>query len=381
MSQYKKIFTIQLKHLYYGTDQTKFINDFDLVPSPETEQILKNFGMVAKQTGDSIVVLGSSTLVDLEDPEDPEDDFYKLFKSVGEKTKFRFYLKLKTPTFHNFTDIPLSNSDGTVYYFNNRAAFIPDSGHLEDNLILLDDTHTGYYVDGSERMIVRSELFSISLPDEGTVQIIDVYNSENIVFDSGAVELEDEVQFDLRGKVTPGRYKVMQDGSPVGDEFYIDPLITRGGVFGVIEIFEVSTDNADYAYVSAESGEEGKILHPTYVLAFKNRSTKWKYIVHINDIDEFPPSTLRIDGTSPVAFSGAPSVPGDPKIAVFTSAAAIPLVHSTYKNIILHKWITTDDSDYDPGTDIGIVLNMPNPSIQVVKPAGSDVFSEIFVYV
>ncbi|HVD96922.1 MAG TPA: hypothetical protein VNB90_01880 [Cytophagaceae bacterium] len=372
MSQFKKVFSIQLKHLYYGIDQTKFINDFDIVPTEDTEIALKNQGMIWKQTTDSLVVLGNSV---------PDGDDFQLFKPVGANTRFRFYLKLKTKTFHNFTDIPFSGNEGTIYYFNNRSTFIPDSGDLADNLLLFDDGHDGNYVNGNERMAVLPELFTITLPTSAPhVKLEDVYDSSNVPFDSGTTSLSGSIQFDLRGKVKAGRYQLTQDGTPVGDNFYIDPQ-TRD-VFGVIELFEVSTENEDYEYVDVD----GVIKNPVYVIPFKNRSTTWKYYLHINDTTLIPtppdPSLLRIDATdvgSPIVFTGAPS--GSGADVVFTSDDPIPLQYNTYKNIVLYKLVSTDDGTYTSGTDIPVLLNMPNPSIEIVKPIGSDVFSEIFVYV
>src|SRR6187402_2203439 len=175
MGQFKKIFSIQLKHLYYGTDQTKFINDFDLVPSSDTEILLKNHGMIFKQTGDRLVILGESINLGTE-----------LLRAVGAKTKFRFYLKLKTKTFHNFTDIPLEENEGKAYYFNNRQSHIPGSGDLVGNLLLLPAAHVTNYVDGTERLQVLPELFTKTLPGANPhVKIEDVYDSSNVVFDSG----------------------------------------------------------------------------------------------------------------------------------------------------------------------------------------------------
>jgi hypothetical protein len=376
MSQFKKIFSIQLKHLYYGTDQTKFINDFDIVPTPDTEILLKNHGMIWKQREDRIVILGQS--VNMGDViGDTEDDF-KLLRPVGAKTKFRFLLKLKNNTFHNFTNIPLTGNEGKIYYFHNRQEIIPSSGHLDGDLLLLEAGHSTNYVNGTERLEVLSEVFTKTLPgSDNNVKIEDVYDSSNVVFNSGSEILSGSIQFDLRGKVKPGRYKLTQDGTPVGGEFYIDPELGKIVAFGVVEIFEVSTANPDCMYVDTD----GFILNPVYVIAFENRSTYWKYFVHVNN-STIDPSELRIDvvdGASPIVFTGAPTVSGAD--AVFTSDSEIPLLYDTYKNIILYKMVSDNDA-YNSGTDIAVLLNMPNPSVAMVKPgAPPDVFSEIFVYV
>ncbi len=361
MSQFKKIYSIQFKHLYYGTNQNDFINDFDIIPSLDTEVILKNYGMVMKQTSDSLVVLGETI-----------SGGTQLLRAVGATTKFRFYLKLKTKTFHNFTDIPLTGNDGKIYYFNNAESHIPGSGDLTGNLILLSAAHTTDYVDGAERLEALPELFIKNIPSSyNQVKIEDVYDSSNVVFDSGTTFLAGDIQFDLRGKVRPGRYKLTQSGIPIGNEFYIDSK-AGSGVFGVIEILEVHGSNAPYKYVD----NTGTIINPTYVLAFKNRSTIWKYFVKVNDTMILPPNSLRI-GNAPVSFS-TPLVSGSQ--AIFTSLE-IPLLHKTYQNIILYQMVS-DNGVYDSGTDIAVILNMPNPSVDIVKPGTYPaVYSEIFVYV
>ena len=104
-TQYKKLFGCEVRHEYYPTPafDTAFAltEDFALVPTPETRQMLADYQLLFRSGSAGFKVLyreqigpqgGSSYIVS------PDTD-------IPSGTRFTFEMHLKNPYLNNFTDI------------------------------------------------------------------------------------------------------------------------------------------------------------------------------------------------------------------------------------------------------------------------------------
>src|SRR5687767_9646874 len=93
-TKYKIFFMIELLHDYYSNRQCK---DFDVIPSEDTSQLLKNRQMIFKMMGNKLVVL---VKVNSNGP-----DADKPFINLNPDDKFLFYLQLNSPQFNIITSL------------------------------------------------------------------------------------------------------------------------------------------------------------------------------------------------------------------------------------------------------------------------------------
>ncbi len=130
--------------------------------------------------------------------------------------------------------------------------------------------------------------------------------SVSATYDGGTGKLT--ATFDV-SKLPHGRYKLMVN-SKVYD-VYVDPTIVKHGYFGVIEIFNHPALNSDYRLFNST----WNLLSPEYTVAFRNRSSIWKYITrssaveYFDDPNDLDPYSFDIPSPFPLEFISKVPIP------------------------------------------------------------------------
>ncbi|MDQ2751607.1 MAG: hypothetical protein M3R72_01125, partial [Bacteroidota bacterium] len=102
---YNLLFSVELLHQFFANGKC---NDFTIVPSTQTRADLQGYKIVAKPNG-NILYAGIAT-----------DAGGNAFIVPADGAKFTFYLQLNNPLFYNYTNLPSSFPQNSVYYFTNR---------------------------------------------------------------------------------------------------------------------------------------------------------------------------------------------------------------------------------------------------------------------
>jgi hypothetical protein len=304
------LFTLELLHKFF-TDQ--LCRDFVITPSALTAQVLNGHKIIVKQYQHQLyagVKMDNTGLP---------------FVLPDEGMQMTFFLKLNTPLFFNYTNLPFTYNSGKIYHFTNRNnnssngknfLSLPTSynnattykpGDLATNgsgtVFEAIRTSTGItppadtvlsdswiQVDpATARNRYMSEADAVQwLPSKSTYHFTADQSSAGIqvwAYDLTARDytrsvLTQTVNFthparsftlDLTG-LPPGRYKMNINGQEGG--IYLNDELIGVDAFAVIEIFQESS-----LPVACQLLDAGNSLKsPLYSLYFLNRSTIWKYI-------------------------------------------------------------------------------------------------------
>ncbi|MEO7313181.1 MAG: hypothetical protein ABIX01_22540 [Chitinophagaceae bacterium] len=105
-TQYQVLFTITLQHDYYGGSA---FSDLSIVPSAETEKLLRDYKILWDNTNNVLTALMKA------DNNEPTIAF-------NPNAIFRFYVINNNGAFVNFSALKMIDSKNAVYYFSNKAA-------------------------------------------------------------------------------------------------------------------------------------------------------------------------------------------------------------------------------------------------------------------
>lgn len=340
--KYKTLFSVEFTHAFYSSGKCA---DIALQPSESCATLIKALGLRFLPTdfGGKLYAKVDGT------------DIIK--NPLAQGTKFTFLLKLKNNLFENITDLNTIKPAGNHYYFNNL------SENLSANEPLLVANKTNKIVSDADLAPFISNSFSFA-------------HSSNLATQTGKLEFTDSGEsleqlldnsnnvynfsFDLN-KSTGGRTRFLIDGSEKASFYSINPREVSD-VFGVVEIFYKGDLNSAYQF----QNNDHSISTKNYKIPFKNRSTKWRYII----TKQFNPSinTIKVAKTngSSIDFTLLGSSP--PGKFIFTSNNALPLKEEPITGIKL-----TD------GTNKVIIANLPNPPLNLIRTEGSDTFSDILI--
>ena len=147
-SNYKKIVEIQIKHDFFKSNNCSV---FEIRPDIETQNLIKNYGIIFKKISNGFVLISSGELR------------YSSGSFNGPIT-LRFSLKNNDPLFLNYTKLNLE--DGNHLIFKNRG---------DEELL-----HESEFVDQSSIAGISEELFS--------GEIVITINNENEFFGLGSEE-------------------------------------------------------------------------------------------------------------------------------------------------------------------------------------------------
>ena len=419
-TKFKILFQINLLHEYY---RDLLCTDLTIIPSPETQKLLKDGKMLLKVTDNKIIVLATVFA--------SGTDENKPFIKLDNNKKFVFYLYLSNHGFLNFTNIDFSYQANRIFYFTNASqnknldtlylslpaadykdneAYKPGmlvrgigvSGNVYECIKSIPDQNgifynTAYPNFWKSRGILQypnsNDLVSgvntittlrVETASDYNVRAYSLNTSSNSKYDSeiflqhkkplsrsetGEPSLTD-VKIDLTG-VEPGRYRININDTDFN--VYLDKTTAFSGCFGVIEILNHLPADDEFALLD-EDGKikdavtEGEPTGVNYTIRFANRLAFLKYISTKRGVE-------AITDTSEVySFASAPFPPPPLPVTpaeVFFSDAPIPMSESNdLFNIVLDA-ASGSDSLKAPG---------PNPqSSGVLTQFGDDYYCNVYL--
>ena len=312
---FKYLFTVELFHHYYSDGRCP---DFEIVPAEDCKQLMRDSHLIYR-------FINNKLFVGIEiDPADVNEELPAIPLKDG--IVFRFYLKLKNPSFLNFTNLPSSQSRGQCYYFSNLSGnkqsknlFLSSGVNAFDNTVSYspgDIVLSGgqlfecispakgkatsndkfWKSIGTDRVVTQNDLLTLTTSSRKasvippataitsnvfklnrTTNFYDVPALDPVVLNFSEPQSATTVNlFSLR----EGNQKLLDFGcyfvsvNNVPTDVYFDTNAVSLGVFGVIDIFHHSNVPTDFNLL-----DNGKVKEVAYKIGFHNRSTIWKYIL------------------------------------------------------------------------------------------------------
>jgi len=344
--KYEKLFSVQALHNYYSS---KACPDLIFEPTAECQQSLLNLNLKYKTGANGFTIFAET------------DEVGDLLKSFSGAKKLVFALRSNNPYFHNFSDLPLEQEAGEIYYFNNSTTNSLDVFSMGTARLLM---HSGTEVSSSHLLKIFGDNYRFELSGTGAARTASLINLDQGTTvktqEKEAVNNAYQYDFTLEGLV-PGRYR-LDVGGTEEDRFYYDPVLCRKKIIGLVEIF-FSVPTSYRFYTGA-----GKPNYKEYCLAFQNRKTFWRYIVYNKNGTSLPDPIIN-QATNPWTFT-------DSGGGVFVSDSVIPLQESAITGISLLA-DSTDPSSV-------LLENLPNPDLTIIKPDLnnlSTIYSDVNVYI
>jgi hypothetical protein len=390
-----------------GNQQRQYRIDRDLAikPTAETAQILKDHNLLFKRQAGGFVV-GAKVKQRL-------DETFVPFTVLDEPICLRFVLSVLNPQFVNFTNLRMernpSKRDRFLYYFSNRAAnvvsqapdpdllylsrpipsfdseqdyeageVIIDSGSMLEALtdlpaapsVVLSEwqerfngvTPLPQFVTTADRTVLRPSFFDHDVTGAAAEILIAVVRDRenNIVWtkryqsEESGVDLE-RVVIDLTD-LKPGLHSLRFEtttGTPFVDlalSFYLDDVLSRAGPLALIEIFH-EPDGSLGDYRLFDEADSDRLLEPSYLIRWQNRSTWWRYYL--------PADLTTLSSTQVEAFEVSP---GNTLDHILVSLAPLGL---------------TQVGRSINATIDGEARLLPNPGPGMIYPEDGRLFSEI----
>lgn len=384
ITKYKILFMTELLHEYYANQQCR---DFDIIPSEETNRLLKSRRMMCKLVGNKLVVL---VKVKTDGP-----DADKPFIDLSPEDKFLFYLQLNKPQFNTVTNLDVEKLRSRKrYYFTNLqqndldgdlsltqpiiqvagpASYLPGdltadgTGDVFECIKATTDANNPpapsfWHNRGKHQFVSSSDMISVKTKVENfTVSIaakkftVNVFglNIVNNKYDKEIPVKEnlittdadtDKVQVNLK-ELIPGRYKIKINTDEF--DFFIDDTAVYNNVFGIIEVFSHFNNGTDFAFLDINGKVKDKVSGGTpewlrYKIRFANRLAYWKYNTPRHGVS-------AIDGGVLYSFVPNPAGPGDKNF--FTSSKPIPLLETPWKFKLNVQSLTNDEDPFAPNPD------------------------------
>ncbi len=384
-TKYKILFMTELLHDYYSNLQCL---DFDVVPSKETRQLMRNRQMMCKLVGNKLVVL-VKVITEGADESKP-------FTGMNPTDKFLFYLQPNRTRFNIVTNIDVDKlREGKRYYFTNLhqndldgglcltkkiepvagpTNYVPGDFTADGSNIVYEcikstnetnnppapsfweDRGNQQYVSGADMIVPSTKIanytvstaakrFNISVSGLNLINNqydLNIPVKENLFTSDNDTKL---VQVKLT-ELIPGRYKVKINT----DEFdvFIDDTVVYNNVFGVIEIFSHLPNGPGFALLDTDGKVKDKLNADVpewlnYSIRFANRMAYWKYNTPRHGV------TAITDAGLLYSFDPTPAVPGDKDF--FTSAKPIPLLETPWKFKVNVQSLSNDEDPLAPNPD------------------------------
>jgi hypothetical protein len=344
--KYKELFEIEILHSFYTSGKCA---DLVLAPTAGCSIQMQQLGLRFLPTVNGGKVFAKVDTV-------AGTDFIRQPLPVG--INLSFTLQLVNRNFENFTDITLLKPQGNRYYFNNIGANISGTGFP-----LLVENTASKIVSDDDLLPFISNSFSYehhnAAPTQSSVlQFID----SGEIFEQTLSNHQNVFNFnyDLK-KTTGGRAKFFVEGIEKSF-FYVTDAAINADVFALIDIFYSNSLNAAYQFLLPDNSVQSK----QYKIAFKNRQTKWRYRISKKYNQAITNVTVGKTTGIPILFTAEAGAPAGQFF--MASNTAIPLNESPITGIKLADQ-----------TNKIIIANLPNPSQNLVKAEGADLFSEMII--
>lgn len=363
--QYAVLFEIVLLHDYSSTG---CLDRYQIMPTPECRKLMRQYRLLSKMVDNRFVVL-----IEMENGV-PKT-------ALDKNLRFTFSLHIPDPYFCNYTNIDLLSYRKKVLYFSNSTAHSstglpknpltqPIEAYKSGKNIRIGDIishndalyeaavespHKAPQSDSKEWISYEKnriaayctikDLIPLISPTTLLQEYPDFEGTLNNQVDAAICPTKATSQniYSLNGLYN---CKIGKHTSLM----YISSLMAQEPPLGIIEIFHNTQLPAGQQLIDADQ----KLLSPSYSIAFKNRSTWWRYILRGKNAEKI------YDKDDKYRFV---------KISdkEFVSEMPIPLCQNPIRSLALTL------------NGIGTVNTLPNPTTQQIIPQNGKLFSNIYL--
>jgi putative component of toxin-antitoxin plasmid stabilization module len=376
--RFEKLFEVEIYHNFYSDGISA---DFSITPTASCRRLLREYGLLFRMTAKGFAVFyevappGMDTAISL--------------KPIAEDVRFSFMLQSRNPLLNNYTDIPLDNSPGGIYYLHNL------NGNVQSSQLLLSSDTASEYLNGQDALELRAQTFAHEFETANAaerIEVLDQFSTPVIQQTVQIVEGRFSYPVDLRPFGAGGFTLRIENGDT--HRFYAGDELIGKNLFGIIDIFR--HDDVPGAYQFTDAANAHAVTPKTYTVKLDNRKTFWKYflVLKYHPFRDKPPSEwpnkwrkkLKIIYPSdpPIEFKpqmenlrimadGSPAIP-------FEAPSALPLQQAPVKGIHLQP---NGDGNGHAADSLRRIDNLPTPAIASVLPSATDdnIYSEIFIYI
>lgn len=251
---YQILFSLSLQNSFYTNSQGL---DFELRPTPPTQQKLNNGQSLMRSAGTGINVLVPTDGTRAGKPllaKFPKTDF-----------DFYFFLDLKNTRFTNFTDSGLP-AMGNAFFFNNLGANVSSTGELLEGGIPSAQQEIKLY-----GLQIAFPLLTATTEASKALTVIDTWG--NVVYSDELDVGISTATIDLRGE-GEGWYSVALNNVNQGT-FFATELNFQDRPFAIFQIANLAKDGQTGLMVNPDR----TLVKRDYSCTFTARSTTWNYIV------------------------------------------------------------------------------------------------------
>lgn len=274
--KYKPLCSISLEQPFY---ENRICHDYDaipsldysIVPTEECFQVMNRANLLFKKSDRQG---GGAVYAQVREVAGPTTELYYKTKKTDLLT---FAIVLNNADLLNFNNLPLSGSAGSTFYFSNRAS---DAAAPRTALHLSSDPA---FVTPADRFALASDLFRYTHSSPvvtGSAKVKHLNSGIEVqaktVINEGT---NAHLLFDLSG-MPAGRCQLNIASIPIA-ELYYPGRVLLPGTLGFIELSLDSAILPNYRIV--ESDFSLTATRPAYKIVFRNRSTRWRYILLLKE--------------------------------------------------------------------------------------------------
>ncbi|QIR36409.1 hypothetical protein HCG51_06310 [Tolypothrix sp. PCC 7910] len=323
MNLYKRLLNLELWHDYYlgqpdppETLPTNYdiSSTLTLVPTSDCLRSLRNLRWIFRPQSH-----GGSLFAQVAEV---SPNVFKTVLKIDRPLRLTFWLVVRDRYFANFTNLPLTTTRKQIYYFSNtsgnqgQALFLtqPLSAYAANSEYRLGQlvSYAGKTLEALRFQAAANTIPNDSdwdtLPNSQYVSELDLlprqglYRTYNIAnanpgdrFRLTLVDVNQQETYALEATIPdrhipgddfavnlnfagqiPGRYRLLLNGSEVDDFVLFDPL-TGKDAFALVEI-AVNSNAVSTTFSLLQTNAGNTLIQPkTYVIRYKNRSTRWRY--------------------------------------------------------------------------------------------------------
>lgn len=248
-SRHTELCDIRFKHDYF---KDTFFGAAEFIPDEETVFNMKRMHILYRVDKRGITLgyrLGEGS-----------SNLQRLKKSL----RLTFWIRSNDQAFLNYTDIPYEFTS-QLYYFNNKIEDKEQTG--------VKNLSKSSKVSAEDRIAIGGSVmkFQYAFPMfDANVVVKDEFG--DIAFEVQQDGLHEYVNLNLHGEFS-GRFFLYIDNE-LEHTFYLVPA-SVGKVLGVLDIFIDPKDESTYSVFENSSS----LLRQQYVIHFKNREIKWRYLL------------------------------------------------------------------------------------------------------
>ncbi len=382
-TKYMELFSISVtqqyyKNLLYKKSNSNPVPDFDLVPSTETEELMKRMNLVCKKADYSAGV----TVLGLISGKNGFGNNLLRFKSPP-AAKLTFLMLLRNPDALVFNDIPTSMTADDIFYVSNQVV---DPPALRSRLHLSTAATGLRQQDVVKKATHLYRFHHTAAVADGTAYVVHTLSGKRVapvsVVNNGSAS---DLLFDL--SALPSGMCKLFIGLSAEDQFYFMGKDDQVYAKGVIEIVLSDAVPANYRVIEADNA----LLpaRPLYVLNFTSRKTLWRYTVELSKKSPLYLEMAALTPAQKIDFIKLLNIITNDNNIAFSriSATDTQFVFVSTKAIALQEvYISSTSINHDlvsillKKNTATPILYLPSPYLNTLSTASSpNIYSDIFI--